>query len=118
MAAMGMTPIELFRSGNAVSARLQNVRIDPANADVDTYVDPATGAEWVRANGKGASSAASIDPSWTGKIWRLPLGVAYPATLALWEDDPGHWLWEPTQDMLLVDYRAALEGVNGRFLKV
>jgi len=115
---MGVTSIELFRSGNATSARLPDVRINGANADVDIYVDPATGVEWVRANGKGASTSDSVDRSWTGKIWRLPAGAAYPTTLLVFEDDPGHWVWEPTNDMQLADYRAELATVNALFVKI
>jgi hypothetical protein len=84
---MGVTQFDLYRSGNASSARLQAVRIGGFYPDVDVYLDP-TGIEWVRANGKGSSTGDVIDPSWTGRIWRLPPGSVDPDVLELWEDDP------------------------------
>lgn len=115
---MGVTQFDLYRSGNASSARLPAVRIGGSDPDVDVYVDPTTGVEWVRANGKGSSTSDVIDPGWTGRIWRLPPGSVYPDTLELWEDDPGHWLWAPKHDMPLAEYIAALGVVNALFVRV
>jgi len=113
---MGTTLIDLFRSGNASSARLDRVRTDP-NGDVDTFVD-AVGDVWVRSNHKGMSSASSPEPSWRGAIWRLRRGHVYSGLLIVWEDDPGHWVWQPVRDMLLSNYVDALRQSNARFEKL
>jgi len=113
---MGTTPIELFRSGNSRSARLDSVRINGVNPDVDVRTDHV-GAVWVVANGKGVSTWDTPDLAW-GKTWRLPVGSAYSNTLLVWNDDPGHWVWEPVHDMLLSDYQAALANANVKFLRV
>jgi hypothetical protein len=114
---MGVTPLELFRSGNSTNAKLDNVRISGAWPDVDTFAD-AAGATWVLANGKGVSSSAAIDPTWTGKPWRLPVNSVFPDGLRLREDDPGHFVWEPTVPMPLGNYVSLLGLVNPRFVKV
>jgi hypothetical protein len=114
---MGVTHIELFRSGNSTHARLTNVRTSGALPDVDTFVD-AAGTVWVLANGKGVSSSAAIDPTWTGRHWRLPAYSAFPDALRLWEDDPGHFVWEPTVPMPLMNYVSLLAIVNSLFVKI
>jgi hypothetical protein len=113
---MGATSIDLFRSGNASSARLDRVRTGP-NGDVDTFVD-AMGDVWVRSNGRGMSSADSPEPSWRGAIWKLPQGHIYSELLIVWEDLPGHWVWQPVRDMLLSNYEDALAQSNARFEKL
>ena len=117
-AAMGVTAIDLFRSGNATTPRLHRVRTTGPNADVDLYQDPASGDDWVRANGKGVSTWDSVDPTRAGVPWRLAAGSQYPNSLKVWNDDPGHWVWEPTADMKLSDYVAALEVAGQGFVKV
>jgi hypothetical protein len=114
---MGVTPIDLFRSGNSRSPRLDNVRIGGADPDVDTFAD-AVNTTWVVANGKGISSSDTVDPTWTGKPWRLPAGTIFPDGLRLFEDDPGHWVWEPATDMPLANYEGLLATVNPLFVKV
>src|SRR5258708_625173 len=102
---MGITTLDLFRSGNAGGAGLEKVRINGSNADVDTYVEPTTRQLWVRADGQGASTSDAVDPTWRGKPWRLPAGTTYPDVLLLWPDDPGHWLWTAAVDMPFVNYQ-------------
>jgi hypothetical protein len=117
---MGRTQLELFRSGNANSARLHMLRL-PSNhprPEIETFIEAATGDEWVRANTGGASTDEAADPNWRGPAHRLPAGTDYPDELGLTLDGPGHWLWEPSRDMPLVDYVNALETVNGHFQKV
>jgi hypothetical protein len=114
---MGITSIELFRSGNSSSCLLERVRIQGANPDVDVY-NKGSGSVWVRSNGLGVSTWDLIDPTWSGKPWRLPVGSAYPDCLRVWNDDPNHWVWEPFIDMPLSDYVAALQDASSRFLKV
>jgi hypothetical protein len=115
---VGTTSLDLFRSGNAGGAGLDRVRISGQDPDVDTYADPTTGAIWVQANGKGASTLDAPDPTWTGKAWRLPSGSPYPDVLIVWNDDPGHWAWSPTIDMPLSDYLNALGAANALFVRV
>jgi hypothetical protein len=114
---MGVTPIDLYRSGNNTSPKLDNVRISGTNSDVDTFVDAAN-TVWVLANGKGVSSSDAIDPSWSGKPWRLPMGSPFPDGLRLWEDDPGHYVWEPAMPMPLANYVSFLAQVMPLFVKV
>jgi hypothetical protein len=114
---MGTTPLDLFRSGNASSARLDNLRLYSSSPDVDVWPDP-TGQSWITANGKGPSLWDAPDPSWRGKPWRLPAGSSYSNELALWNDMPGHWVFTPVRDMLLSVYATALRGVNLQFVKV
>jgi hypothetical protein len=120
---MGVTPIELFRSGNSTHSKLHEVRSahDPGNQarvpDVDSYVDTWSQAIWVSAaTGAGASCWNAPDRRWR-KGWRLPAGTPYPDTLRLWNDDnpPGHWTWAPTYDMPLADFKVALAMVTPLF---
>ena len=117
-AAMGVTAVDLYRSGNASSPRLHKVRTTGPNADVDIFLDPVTGEEWVSANGKGMSTWDAADPTWSGKPWRLPAGSPYPNSLKVWNDDPGHWVWEPSANMKLSDYVAALEAASQGFAQI
>lgn len=110
---MGVTSIDLYRSGNSTSARLNKIR----PKDVDIYSD-GSGNIWVKANGKGVSTESFADPGWSGKPWKLHQGHIYSSDLNVWEDSPGHWLWAPARDMLMSDYEAALTQSNGQFVKV
>jgi hypothetical protein len=114
---MGVTTIDLYRSGNAGSARLDRVRVQPGNSDVDLFLDPATGEMWVlAANGEGVSTWDAVDPTWRGKPWRLPMGSVYPDSLRVWSNGvPGHWAWAPARTMLLSEYVAALATVTPLF---
>ena len=113
---MGVTTLDLYRSGNATHSNLHNVR---APRDADLFLDPGTGEMWVFSwQGKGASTSDAVDPTWTGKAWRLPSNSVYPDTLHLWSDAPGHWLWAPAHVMLLKEYIAALAAVTPLFRPV
>jgi hypothetical protein len=114
---MGVTPLSLYRSGNATSARLDRVRTEGPSRDVDTRLD-AEGNIWVIANGKGMSTSDAADSDWRGIPWRLPQGHHYSDVLLVWNDAPGHWVWQPGEDMLLSDYVQALEESNRQFVKV
>ena len=108
---MGVTSVDLYRSGNSTNARLDKIRPN----DIETYADTA-GQIWVRANGKGVSTASSVDPTWSGKPWKLQQGHTYSSLLIVWEDIPGHWSWAPAHDMLKSDYEATLAQSNGHFV--
>lgn len=115
---MGVTSIDLFRSGNAAGAGLDRVRINSHDPDVNTFTDPVTGADWVQADGMGASTFDAPQTTWTGKTWYLPKGSPYPDTLLVWNDDPGHWAWSPATDMPLSAYLDALRTASALFVKV
>jgi hypothetical protein len=114
---MGTTPVDLFHSGNATSARLDQIRTAGSSADVDTITD-AAGGVWVIANGKGASTSDAADPDWRGRPWKLAKGHSYSALLLVWNDDPGHWVWQPTHDTILTDYVDALGRSNLHFVRL
>src|SRR6266851_215121 len=112
---MGVTTLDLYRSGNATHSNLHNVRA----RDADLFLDPGTGEMWVFAwRGKGVSTFNAVDPTWSGKPWRLPANSIYPDTLRLWSDAPGHWIWAPAHVMLLTEYVAALAVVTPLFRPV
>ena len=111
---MGLTPVDLFRSGNSGGPRLTPVR----PVDVDTYVIVETETTWVRANGRGVSTWDTVDPAWRGKPWRLPAGSPYPDELLLWNDMPGHWVWAALQDITLSRYLGALEELSALFVRM
>lgn len=113
---MAVTAVDLFRSGNATSARLSHVRIKVADPDVDIHTD-ASGDVWVLANGKGVSTWDAVDPGWSGKPWKLPVGSPYSDQLVVWCDSPGHWVWEPAQTMRLSDYQALLIAAEANFVR-
>jgi hypothetical protein len=72
----------------------------------------------VKANGKGVSTSDAPDPAWTGKLWHLPAGSTFSDRLRVWEDEPGHWVWEPVTDMPLANYQVALASANAQFVRV
>jgi hypothetical protein len=116
MAAITTTP--LFRNGNAISARLDNLR----NDDVEIYTDltqaeiclHATNTTGVSCYGNAAALAG-----FRGKTWQLPMSSVYDDTrLLLWQDDPDsdHWSWTPARDMPGSEFIAALRDVNILFV--
>jgi hypothetical protein len=76
-ASNGGNTIDLYRSGNANSPRMDNVR----PKDVATYTD-------------------------------------VPPELELVNDHDDHWLWKPSETMLLDEYKAALQLIGVSFYKV
>ena len=109
---MAATPVDLFRMGNAASARLDHVR--PAR-DVETFV--VDGAEWVRSGSGGVSTFAqktAQEANW----WHLPVGSPYDeGVLTVVNDHGDHWSWEPVRDMPMVEYRAALQAMGANFIR-
>ena len=51
-------------------------------------------------------------------IGDFPAYSAFPDALRLWEDDPGHFVWEPTVPMPLMNYVSLLAIVNPLFVKI
>ena len=92
---MGTTALDLYRVGNASSARLNQPR-----HNVDVTVFSRAGVEWVSAGSSGVSTFDSKDPTVTGIWWRLPAGSDYDDSLLyVWNDMANHWSWEPAKDM-------------------
>jgi hypothetical protein len=105
----GVTPVDLYRYGNSSNARMGNVR--PQDA---TQFKAPDGTDWVKANtGRGISCSGV--PSPVGKQWWLPAGTQVPPLLALVNNRGTHWQWEPTNDIRLASFRAALVSLHPFF---
>jgi hypothetical protein len=104
------TPVDLYRMGNAISSRMENIRAK----DIDIY--EADGKMWVAANSGGIStfSIRGSGRSW----WKLDLDAEIPNELRVVNDYGNHWLWEPSYSMLLDEYQRVLESVGNLFYKV
>ena len=115
MGRIRRTAVDLYRAGNATSARLDQVRtgiVLPVRHLINgqAWVDPGIG---------GLSTFAAPIPFLRAKHWwRLPAGSEYDdALLMVWNDHGDHWSWEPVCSMLLSSYVAALAAVNAKFVK-
>lgn len=110
---MANTPVELFRAGNAGSARLDHVRAN------DALIFDVNGTPWVKGGVGGVSTQERVDPAFGGRWWRLPAGSPYDDRLLfVVNDEDEHWAWQPSRDMPLANFRAALAAVSARFIKV
>jgi hypothetical protein len=107
---MHRTPTNLYRMGNAVSSRMDNIR----SKDIEIYEE---GRElWVAANSGGIStfSVLGYGRNW----WQLDAGFAIPSELRVVNDHGNHWLWEPAYSMPLEIYVIALKIVGNQFYKL
>lgn len=95
----------LYREGNTTSPRMDNVR----QQDITIYQNQ--GVSWVQ-TGTGGISTWSVDNG-NLKMWSLPLGSAIPNQLQVVLDPnlANHYLWEPTQNMTLANYKLLLNQV-------
>ncbi|MGO8916520.1 MAG: hypothetical protein ACLQJR_11500 [Stellaceae bacterium] len=110
---MATTAVDLFRAGNAGSARLDRVR----SSDLTIYKIGVV--DWVKSGTGGMSTWDAIDPTLNGPWWRLPAGTDYnDIALVLVNDQGNHWSWEPRFDMELAAYQNALAAVNMKFIRV
>ncbi|NDJ19755.1 hypothetical protein GS601_21105 [Myxacorys almedinensis A] len=107
---MRRTPVDLYRMGNAVSARLNNVRAK----DIDLYENE--GQTWVAANSGGISTFS--DRGNSKNWWKLDQGAEIPNQLRVINDYGNHWLWEPSYSMPMDDYQEALRSIGEQFYKV
>jgi hypothetical protein len=109
---VAQTPHDLFRAGNMAGPRLDHLRIGR-----DLLVHRRNGADWV---GRMAGGPSSYDAKTAlrGTWWRLPAGTQYGDLLSLTEypAGSGHWLWQPAQDMQLVEFARLLALLNLEFV--
>jgi hypothetical protein len=109
---MAIAAVELFRAASKSSPRFDRVRADEVSIERRAHI------EWVLGL-SGGISTFEAPTGLRGTWWRLPAGTDYDdALLYVWTDEPGHWSWEPSRDMPLVDYLAALAAVGGKFVRV
>jgi hypothetical protein len=114
---MALTPVDLYRVGNATHARLDALR----NSDVVIYTTDAESEICVRTqNTTGVScySTAAAASVLSGRTYHLPAGSIYDdSVLLLWPDFPGadHWNWTPIRDIRGSEYIQALRDVDALF---
>ena len=108
---MGTTPTNRYRMGNAGDPKMDDVPIKMPNPHIDTFTD-VNGDVWVRAGTGGVSTWDTPNAGLRGKAWLIPSGTVYSDRLRAWSDSPGHWIWEPVDDMLLREFQADLAAVN------
>jgi hypothetical protein len=110
---MALTPIELFRAGNKTTPRFEHLKVG------EVVVQSRSGVDWVLGSRVGGASTLATPIALKGTWYRLPQGTIYDSSIFdLWNDYPGHWSWEPAQDMLLDTYVAALAALNAEFILV
>lgn len=83
--------------------------------DIDIY--ERDGSAWVAAGTGGVSTSARPGPL-KGQWWRLTAGYDHDALLLVWNDYGDHWSWEPTRDMPLATFRAALAATHEGFVRL
>lgn len=106
----GTTTVDLFRSGNTTSARMENVRVN----DVTQVTEG--GVVYVLPNSGGISTfSSSAGVSTT--VWKIPKGTVYPDTIKVWNDTPGHWAWEPASKMTLANFTSIMASMNAKCVK-
>lgn len=107
---MGITPVDLFRKGNATSPQMDKVRPRLSDDSGDIELFTQAGETWVRANSGGISTSSKRkgDAKW----WKLVQGYAYDNGLRVWNDHGNHYSWEPVEDMPLERFKALLAAVN------
>lgn len=101
---MGVAP------GN--SPRMDNVRAQ----DVATYTDD-NGQVWVNP-ALGGEISTFATPRVEKNCWKLDRETEVPPQLELINDHHEHWLWKPSETMLLDEYKAALQLIGTSFYKV
>jgi hypothetical protein len=108
---MGTTTTNLYRMGNAGSPKMDDVRIKVPYQEIDTLTK-ANGDVWVMAGTGGVSTYEMPNNGLRGKTWLIPIGTPYSDRLLVWSDEPGHWIWEPVEDMPLTEYKVCLAAVH------
>ena len=87
---------------------MDNVRV-PKDIPVDDqgFVAPNTG---------GVSTFEQPNPekNW----WKFPSAATAPSQIAIVNDSPKHWSWQPAVKMKLEDYKQRLASSHPRFEKI
>ena len=91
---------------------MDNVR---RGKDIEVY--DVRGETWVRA-GTGGISTSDMPSQLRGTWWRLDAGYDHGELLLVWNDHGHHWSWEPSADMSLVTFKAALRATHAAFTRV
>lgn len=105
---MPVTPVALFRQGNASSPRFGSIRIPK-----DILCFEREGVSWVMARSGGISTFAR--PRRGRNWWILPAQTQYSDMLSLINDHDDHFLWEPAIDMPLDRFRRLLAELEAAF---
>jgi hypothetical protein len=113
----GTTTVDLYRTGNTTSARMENVRTGIApQTSVDVSTVTEAGVVYVLPNTGGISTLTSAN-GLGATVWKIPKGTVYPNTLKVWNDKTGHWQWAPAAKMKMSDYQAALATINSKAIR-
>jgi len=121
---MTKTPVALYRQGNASSPRMDNIRIPK---DITVYEQQ--GELWVMpileelrfpAEESQLEGISTFETPGSGKNWwKLDPDTDIPPELELVNDRrPGHWLFQPSRPMPLVQYKEALHLIGTLFCKL
>lgn len=113
----GVLKKDLYRSGNATTPRMENVRLERVPPDIETYT--VKGVVWVKARTGGISTTETKPKTGQEKgWWKASAGTKVSPKLTVRNDKPNHWAWEPTVDMPLDDYISLLKEANKHFVKL
>lgn len=105
------TRLDLYRWGNASSAKLENIRPD----EIGTF--NRNGQTWV-VHDSGGISTFSGSQAGKKNVWRLPSGTSFSSRLHIVNDKGDHWLIEPAVDMSMDEYLGLLRELQKRFEKI
>jgi hypothetical protein len=113
--ALVTTTLDLYRAGIKSGARFEHF---PA-ANPGILTQNQSGVDWVLGPNRGGASTLTAPIGYRGIWYCLPRGTTFDdAVLRVWNDYPGHWIWEPARDMPLSAYLDVLRGLNAEFIRV
>jgi hypothetical protein len=114
--ALVTTPLDLYRAGKKSGPRFEHF----STVNPEIVIRNWRGEDWVLGPRQGGASALAAPIALNNVVWFvLPGGTKYDdVVFELWSDYPGHWSWEPAQNMRLSDYLDALRVLNGDFIRV
>ena len=107
---MGVTPVDLYRAGNATGPRMDHVR-----SGRDIVVTQIGGADWVYPMCGGVSTVEKMHRQFK-TWWHIPQGTIFTDLLVVRNDYTNHWSWEPAQAMEISEYVRLLAGLNAEFV--
>jgi hypothetical protein len=114
--ALIATPLELYRAGKSNGPRFEHF----STANPEIVIQNRIGVDWVLGPLQGGASTLTAPQGLKNVVWyALPAGTTYDDNVFhLWSDYPGHWSWEPAQNMQLSAYLDALRALNSEFSRV